>query len=149
MIPQIYASTLWGKNWIEVIPNTTKKPINNLLWYVIQYVLVHCKFICFSDRISIRILEEFCYYLQNTYQRCWKTSDNYSGNWCFQLLRSEFWRWFQNSLRIPPGNLIGIPLEKTVESSFYSIMFVLTINWNKFISCLIKNPDFRCILRYF
>ena len=41
----------------------------------------------------------------------------------FQLLRSEFLKWFQNSLRIPSGNLIGIPLEKTVESSFYSIIF--------------------------
>ena len=96
-------------NWSDS-PTQQKKPINNLLWYVIQYVLVHCKFICFSDRISIRILEEFCYYLQNTYQRSWKTSENYFGNWCFstspvgilemisEFFKNSIWKFNQNSV---------------------------------------------------
>ena len=73
------------------------------------HVKIHLFFRQNSDQNSWGILEEFCYHLQNTYQRNWKTSDNYSGNRCFSTSPVGI---LKKRAEIPTRVLIGIPLEK-------------------------------------
>ena len=116
MIPQIYASTLWGKNWIEVIPQHRKETYQQFAVICHIVCTYMWKFIYFSDRIPIRILEEF---LKNSAIICKIPIREIEKHQIttlvidvFQLLQSEFWRREQKSLKIPTRVLIGIPLEK-------------------------------------